>query len=56
MDPRELRMKRYECLEGTWTLMMAMGGDHFFGVVRHAVSTPDSFGYDYANSEDPPFG
>ena len=44
MDPQNVPFERYECLEGTWTPMMAMGEDHFFGTVRHTVYTPRPFG------------
>ena len=43
MDPQSLPFERYECLEGTWTPMMAMGEDHFYGTVRHTVYTPGPF-------------
>ena len=44
MDPQSAPFERFECLEGTWTPMMAMGEDHFFGTVRHTVYTPGPFG------------
>ena len=44
MDPQDIPLERFECLEGTWTPMMAVGEDHFFGTVRHTVYTPGPFG------------
>ena len=44
MDLPAIPFERYECLEGTWTPMMAMGEDHFIGTVRHFVYvTPRNF-------------
>ena len=44
MNPQGVTFERIECLEGTWTPMMALGEDHFLGTVRHTVYTPGPFG------------
>ena len=45
MELPELTLERYECLEGTWTPMVALGEDHFIGTVRHTVYSPGIYGY-----------
>ena len=45
MELPELTFERYECLEGTWTPMEAIGEDHFIGTVRHTVYSPGIYGY-----------
>lgn len=40
-----LNFERIECLEGTWTPMLAIGEDHFIGQIRHTVYTPGIYGY-----------
>ena len=45
MELPELTFERYECLEGTWTPMVALGEDHFIGTVRHTVYSPGIYGY-----------
>ena len=45
MELPELTFERYECLEGTWTPMEALGEDHFIGTVRHTVYSPGIYGY-----------
>ena len=45
MELPELVFERYECLEGTWTPMAALGEDHFIGTVRHTIYSPGIYGY-----------
>ena len=45
MELPELAFERYECLEGTWTPMEAVGENHFVDTVRHIVYSPDIYGY-----------
>ena len=45
MELPELTFERYECLEGTWTPMEAVGENHFVGTVRHTVYSPGIYGY-----------
>ena len=45
MELPELTFERYECLEGTWTPMAALGEDNFIGIVRHTVYSPGIYGY-----------
>ena len=45
MELPELTFERYECLEGTWTPMEAIGEDHFIGTVRHTVYSLGIYGY-----------
>ena len=45
MDLLELNFERLECLDGTWSPMMAAGEDHFVGTVRHTMYTPGVYGF-----------
>ena len=45
MELPELTFERYECLEGMWTPMAALGEDHFISTVRHTVYSPSLYGY-----------